>query len=453
MCLPPMWAALRLLRATILLALIFSSYLLMLGLERLPARVLSPARVRARWKRVHRRNARRLYRGIVSLRGVYIKMGQVLSIMGTFLPRAYAEELETLQDQVPPHRFDELERTFIRSVGRPPREVFRTFNETPLAAASLGQVHRATREDGQEVAVKILYPNVATIIKIDLRVLRWGMRLYAFFVPVGALERVIDQLQDLLARETDYLHEARCLERMAQGFAGDPDILFPSVHWDLTTREVLTMSFMPGIKISRREELEAAGLDAHAVATRLVQAFYKQLFVDGFFHADPHPGNFLVQAGPTGPRIVMLDFGAATETRQELVDGMLEILRGLFARDDGMIIHGIETMGFASATGDRELLHRTIRSYFQKLLELDIKDFGRIKPDVAMKLANPDVKRDELRELMKSVQYPEGWFYVERAVVIIFGLCAQLAPSMNTIQVGFPYIMRLMAERAARATP
>jgi ubiquinone biosynthesis protein len=443
-----MWAGLRLLRATLLVAVIFWSYLLQLGLER----VVGRARLRERWRRVHRRNARRLYRGIVRLRGVFIKMGQVLSIMGTFLPRAYAEELETLQDQVPPHPFDEMKRTFVRSIGREPAEVFSSFNETPLAAASLGQVHRATRESGDEVAVKILYPNVATIIRIDLRVLRWAMRLYALFVPVRALERVIDQLQDLLARETDYVNEARCLERMAAGFVGDPDILFPKVHWDLTTREVLTMSFMPGIKISRREALLSAGISPDAVAARLVEAFYKQLFIDGFFHADPHPGNFLVQAGPDGrPRIVMLDFGAATETRPNLVTGMLEILQGLFARDDAKVIHGIEVMGFASATGDRELLHRTIRAYFQKLLDLNIQDFGRIKPDVALKLADPGVKRDELRDLMKSVQYPEGWFYVERAVVIIFGLCAQLAPRMNTIQVGFPYLMRLMADRTPRA--
>jgi len=272
---------------------------------------------------------------------------------------------------------------------------------------------------------------------------------------VRALERVIDQLEDLLARETDYMHEARCLVKMAKNFEGDANILFPTSFPDLTSREVLTMRFMPGIKISRREELEAAGIDPYAVATRLVEAFYKQLFFDGFFHADPHPGNFLVQKGDEGkgPRIVMLDLGAASETLPNLVDGMLDILRGLFSREDKLVIQGIETMGFASATGDRELLHRTIRLYFQKLLEINITDLSRIKPEVAMKLADPGMKRVELRELMKSVEYPAGWFYVERAVVILFGLCAQLAPRLNTMQVGFPYIMRLMAEKNAPAKP
>src|SRR5262249_38761700 len=172
-------------------------------------------------------------------------MGQVLSIMGTFLPRAYAEELEGLQDQVPPHPWRELERSFTAALGKRPEEVFKTFAHVPLAAASLGQVHRATLPSGEEVAVKVLYPNVQTVIRVDLRVLRWAMRVYRWFMPVRAIERVIDQLEDLLARETDYIHEAKCLERMAANFAGDPDILFPAVFWELTTKEVLVMSFMP----------------------------------------------------------------------------------------------------------------------------------------------------------------------------------------------------------------
>lgn len=426
--------------------MIFSSYMFQMALERL----FGAARLRKRWKKVHRRNARRMYKGFVRLRGVYIKLGQILSVMGTFLPRAYVEELEPLQDTVPPRPFKKMARSFEKSLGKKPHEAFKVFSEQPIAAASLGQVHEATTHGGERVAVKLLYPNVEDIIRVDLRVLGWAIKIYKKFVPIGQIERVHEQLTDMLRRETDYENEARCLERMAGNFVSDPDTLFPTVHHELSSNRVLTMSFMEGIKIKDRDQLRAEGLDPDKVATKLVQVFYQQLFWDKFFHADPHPGNFFVQKGPEGQaRIVVLDFGSASEVTENLADGMLDILTGLMTKNDDLVVKGFETMGFVSPDGDRELLERTIRTYFEKLLNLNIQDFSKIGPEVADKMADPNMKREELRELMKSIEYPPGFFYVERAIVIMFGLSSQLAPTVNTVHVGFPYIMKFIAERRA----
>jgi ubiquinone biosynthesis protein len=425
---------------------IFCSYMLQLGLSR----VLGRKRVKARWKRVHRRNAKRMYKGFVRLRGVYIKLGQILSIMGTFLPRAYSEELEGLQDTVPPRPYREISRAVRESLGKSPTELFAQFEKEPIAAASLGQVHEAMTKDGERVAVKVLYPNVATIIKIDLRVLGWAIRVYRWFVPIRQIERVHDQLTDMLERETDLAHEADCLQRMSKNFEDDPDVLFPEFYPELSSHRVLTMSFMEGMKISKSEELLKMELSPDAVATKLVQVFYKQLFFDRFFHADPHPGNFFVQKGPEGqPRLVILDLGSASSASEGMVDGMLDILSGVMTGQDELVLKGIEAMGFISQDGDHKLLEKAVRAYFEKLMSLDIKDFSKISPDVAQRLADPEVKRDQLRELMKSVEYPDGWFFVERAVVILFGLSAQLAPKLNTVHVGFPYIMQVFANRNA----
>ncbi|HUS68987.1 MAG TPA: AarF/UbiB family protein [Kofleriaceae bacterium] len=445
-----MWAAIRLFRAMGLFGRIFASYMVQLGLTRLFGR----ARMRRRLGAIHRRNAKRLYKGFIRLRGVYIKLGQILSIMGNFLPRAYAEELERLQDEVPPTSFRSIKQAVHQSLGKAPTEAFATFNEKPLAAASLGQVHEATTREGDRVAVKVLYPNVATIIKVDLRVLGWALKVYQRFVPLQQLERVHEQLSDMLARETDYVNEARCVERMAKNFANDPDVLTPQVYPALSTDRVLTMSFMEGVKISKLGALEKLQLDPYAVATKLVQVFYKQLFFDKFFHADPHPGNFFVQRGPEGQvRLVILDLGSASEVPDNLVNGMLDILSGLMTRQDTLVVRGIEEMGFVAVDGDRELLERVTRTYFEKLLNLNITDFSRIDPSVAQSLADPNLKKEELRRLMKSISYPRGWFFVERAVVILFGLSSQLAPKLNTVQVGFPYIMKFMAENAGRRRP
>lgn len=442
-----MWAAIRLLRATRLFAVIFLSYLWHLSWARLrPSRSTS-----ARWKKINRRNARRMFKGFVRLRGVYIKLGQILSVMGTFLPREYTEELEALQDDVPPQSYRSIKATFVDSFGKEPSEVFRTFNVEPIAAASLGQVHEATNAAGDRLAVKILYPNVATIIKVDLKVLGWALAIYKTFVPIQQISRVHDQLADMLARETDLVNEARCVVRMAKNFAADPDVLFPRVYPEWSSTTVMTMTFMDGVKITKKDALATLRLDPYDVATKLIKVFYKQLFIDRFFHADPHPGNFFVQRGPDGQvRIVVLDLGSATQLTDNLADGMFDILSGLMTRKDDLVVRGIDTMGFMAPSGDRALLERTTRMYFEKLLNLNIRDFGKIDPAVAQQLADPGMKRDELRELMKSIAYPEGWFYVERAAVIMFGLSSTLAPKLNGIHVGFPYITQFIMEKNAK---
>jgi predicted unusual protein kinase regulating ubiquinone biosynthesis (AarF/ABC1/UbiB family) len=445
-----MWAAIRLVRASRVFGTIFLSYLWGMSWSRLwPTRFDTADR----WHKLHRRNARRMYRGFVRLRGVYIKLGQILSIMGTFLPRSYTEELEGLQDEVPPQPYGKMARAFERAIGKSPDAVFATFERVPIAAASLGQVHEARGADGERLAVKILYPMVADIIRVDLKVLGWALRVYRTFVPIKQIERVHEQLEDMLERETDLANEARCIERMRQNFTTDGDVLFPVVYPEWSTKTVLTMGFMDGVKISKKDALAGLGLDPYAVATKLTQVFYKQLFIDKFFHADPHPGNFFVQKGPEGQvRIVVLDLGSASELRDSLADGMLDILQGLMTKNDDLVVQGIETMGFVAEGGDRALLERTVRRYFEKLLNLNITDFSRISPDVAQQFADVDMRRDELRELMKSIAYPDGWFYVERAAVIMFGLSSQLAPKLNTVQVGFPYIMRFLAQRMAERT-
>ena len=277
--------------------------------------------------------------------------------------------------------------------------------------------------------------------------LGWALGVYKNFVPIQQISRVHEQLADMLARETDLANEARCMARMAENFAGDPDTLFPRVFPEWSSSTVMTMTFMDGVKITKQDALKKLELDPYDVATKLTKVFYKQLFIDRFFHADPHPGNFFVQRGPEGQvRIVVLDLGSATELSDNLADGMFDILQGLMTRKDDLVVQGINTMGFIAPNGDRELLERTTRKYFEKLLNLNITDFGKIDPAVAQQLADPDMKREELRELMKSIAYPEGWFYVERAAVIMFGLQATIAPKLNGIHVGFPYITQFIFE-------
>jgi predicted unusual protein kinase regulating ubiquinone biosynthesis (AarF/ABC1/UbiB family) len=459
----------RLVRAQLAFGIIFASYMVQLGLVKVFRRwrddpatgheepVLPPWLTR-RQARLDEKNSKRMLAGMLRQRGVYIKLGQVLSIMGGFLPPPYIKRLETLQDAVPPHPFDEIERAFVESLGAPPAAFFRSIDREPVAAASLGQVHVAYMDDGRKVAVKVLYPGIRDVVRIDMRVIKLMVRVYKWFVPVQNIEAVHGSLLDLLRRETDYLHEAECMRRMSANFADDDHILFPEVIDGVTTRDVLTMSFMEGIKITHLDEIRERGVDLHKLANRLVKSFYKQVFVDRFFHADPHPGNFLVQPveGSDDAKLVVLDFGAISEVSDKTVFGMVDVLRGFFEQNDALALQGIEAIGFVAEGGDRALLEQTVKTYFQKLLKLEARTPAALMKANARELealADPEVERRELRSLMRSVHYPDGWFYVERASVMMFWLAGQIAPDLDQVQVGFPYVLPLLSQRLASSRP
>ncbi|HEY8945042.1 MAG TPA: AarF/UbiB family protein [Polyangiaceae bacterium] len=428
----------RSLRALALFWTVFASY----ALEWLLARVLAGPRARARLEEAHRRNARRLQVGFSRLRGVFIKMGQVLSVMGTFLPAAYAEELEKLQDKVPPRPFPEIEGRLREALGNDPLSQFGNFDPEPIAAASLAQVHRATTADGRDVAVKVLYPGIERLIRRDLAVLRSLLPIVKLLLPVSRVERNLDQLQAMLERETNYANERANIRAMHAIFASRTDVVVPEVIEELTNGGVLTMSFEAGLKITELAALRSQGIDPEAVAKLLVDVYFVMLFEHGIFHADPHPGNFLVRPGP---ELVVLDYGAVEHVTPALADGMKTVVLGALTRNDDEILRGLERMGFVAPGGDRELLKRVGREYLRTLSGVRIEDFSRIDRDVVGKLAGYEQIRGRLRDVMRSVEYPEGYFYVERTLALLFGLVGQLAPKSGLPGLALPHASKAFA--------
>ena len=427
---------LRSLRALLLFCAVFASY----GFQWLLARVFGPRRLRARLERVHCKNARRLARGFARLRGVFIKLGQVLSVIGTFLPKAYADELERLQDQVPPRPFSEVEGRLHEAFGENALSLFENFEREPLAAASLAQVHRARSRDGRELAVKVLYPGIEELIRLDLAVLRSILPVVKRLITVSRIERVLDQVEVMLQKETNYAQERANIERIRAIFAGREDIVVPDVVEELTRGGVLSMSYETGTKITDFEGLSAAGIDTEAVAKMLVEAYFAMLFEHSVFHADPHPGNFLVRPGP---RLVILDYGAVFDVTPALADGMRRVVMGALARDDEQILNGLERMGFVSETGDRELLSQVGKEYLQVLANVKIQDFSKLDRRAVAQL------RGRLREVMKNVEYPEGFFYVERTIALLFGLVGRLAPKHGLPGVVGPHAAVMFARALA----
>jgi predicted unusual protein kinase regulating ubiquinone biosynthesis (AarF/ABC1/UbiB family) len=429
---------LRSIRALILFWTLFASY----GFTWLRASIASEHRAARLFERAHKKNARRLTRGFTELGGVFIKMGQVLSVTGTFLPPAYGEALEALQDKVPPRPFGEIEARLEEAFGNAPLERFGSFEREPIAVASLAQVHRATRKDGLPLAVKVLYPNIEKLIASDLKVLRSLLPMVKRLVPIGRVERMLDQLEAMLARETDYAHERENIERMQAMFAERKDIVIPMPIPELTQAGVLSMSFEEGTKITDFATQHAQGIDPEAVGKLLVECYFEMLLTHRVFHADPHPGNFLVRPGPV---LVILDYGAVETVTPALAAGMKRVVLGVLTKNDDEILSGLESMGFVAEGGDRELLARVGREYLKVLSSVRIGDFSRLDREAIEKLSGFQQVRGQLRAIMKSVEYPDGYFYVERTLALLFGLAGALAPKLGLPGLVMPYASRALS--------
>jgi ubiquinone biosynthesis protein len=437
---------LRSLRALVLFWTVFASY----GLTYALSLVLTRAARERLFERAHKKNARRLVRGFSTLRGVFIKMGQVLGVTGTFLPAAFPEALEELQDKVPPRPFSEIQGRLREAFGDDPLARFGSFEQEPIAAASLAQVHRATARDGRAVAVKVLYPNIERLIAGDLAVLRSVLPLIRLLVPIARVERMLDQLQAMLARETDYSHERENMERLRRVFANRTDVVVPTLFAELTAAGVLTMSFEEGMKINDVEGQRAAGIDPESVGKLLVECYFEMLLRHRVFHADPHPGNFLVRPGPT---LVVLDYGAVEEVTPSLAEGMTTVVKGVLTRNDELVLAGVERMGFVSATGDRDLLKAVGHEYLKVLSGTKINDFSKLDREAMEKLSGFRQVRGRLRAVMKSVEYPDGYFYVERTLILLFGLAGHLAPRQGLPGLVLPYASRALAGGFRDAAP
>jgi predicted unusual protein kinase regulating ubiquinone biosynthesis (AarF/ABC1/UbiB family) len=262
--------------------------------------------------------ARRFRNTATELGGLMIKLGQFFSTRVDLLPQAVTQELAGLQDEVQPVDFAELRREAEAEFGRPLEEIYESLDETPLAAASLGQVHcgrlaaPAGRPPGahpQTVAVKIQRPGIEELVDTDLRALRRVIDIiksltdWEKFADFDAIQR---EFSTIVHEELDYIHEGHNAETIAANLAGNQDVIIPRIFWEHTTRRVLTMEFEEGMKITDYEGLARAGVNQHSLAIMLLRIYIKQILVDGFFHADPHPGNLFVT--PAG-RIILIDFG------------------------------------------------------------------------------------------------------------------------------------------------
>ena len=441
---------LRFVKAYWVTFLVISSYLWV----RLCARFRSEEAI-ARMLRIrHIRNAQRIERAIVQLQGLFIKVGQLISIMTNFLPEEFREQLEGLQDQVPPRPYLDIEARIREEFdGRGPEELFERFEHRPVASASIGQVHIAYLASGQKVAVKVQYPDIERIVKSDLDTLRRIFAIVGWFVRYQGLDEVYREIRAMILEELDFRREAANAERIAQNFVGQPDVSFPKPVAELSTARVLTTHFEAGCKVSNLLELQAQGIDRKELARLVVELYCQQIFTDGAYHADPHPGNLLVRRSedsPSGMCVVFLDFGAVAEISPDMREGIIELLQGALTGDTERIVRSMKQMGFISRGADDRVFDQVVEYFhqrFQEEVSLESFNLQDIHFDPEKGLENlADLRRMDisLRELTENFHVPKEWILLERTVLLLVGLCTALDPSMNPMTVIRPYLERFV---------
>jgi predicted unusual protein kinase regulating ubiquinone biosynthesis (AarF/ABC1/UbiB family) len=447
-----MWR--RVVRAYTTTTLITISYL-WLALQR---RFHGPLRLEVLTQAAHRRNARRVEQAVVELQGLFIKVGQLISIMANFLPEAFRRELEGLQDQVPPRPYEDIEARLREEFGgRSPDQVFASFDRTPIASASIGQVHVARLHDGSQVAVKVQYPDIEEIVRTDLRAMQRIFGILGRFMPEWGFSTIYREIREMILTELDYRSEAEAVRRISANFKANfkdrSDVSFPEVIDAHSTARVLTTRFMAGTKASDLEGLRAAGIDRKKAAHLVVEAYCQQIFVDGVYHADPHPGNLLLRPGASkdaGPTLVFLDFGATAEVSPQMRKGMVSFIQGAMTKDTSRIVSAMKEMGFISRRADPEVFDRVVEYFhdrFRSQLRVEgfsLKDISfesQAKLDSLLDLRALNVSLADLRD---AFHVPKEWVLLERTLLLLLGVCTTLDPEMNPIDAISPYVERFM---------
>jgi predicted unusual protein kinase regulating ubiquinone biosynthesis (AarF/ABC1/UbiB family) len=396
----------------------------------------------------HRRNSKRITRTILDLGGLFIKVGQLISILTNFLPPEFRAELEQLQDSVPARPFSEVVARIRKELGAAPEELFADFDPVPIASASLAQVHVARMPDGRKVAVKVQHADIEEISKIDLAILGRVFALIQMLVRIRGMEEYPDDIAQMIREELDFRQEARNIETFTTNFATNPDVRFPVVVKERSSQRVLTTEFVEGTKVTDFAGLEAHGIDRPALAKRILTAACQMIFVDGVFHADPHPGNIIVHADGT---FTMVDLGAVGRLAPGVKAGVPMFWQGVVKRDPAIITAGLRQAGLISRDQeDEEVAERAINYFQRRFLEQlhveswslkDVQVDMRTRVDALLDLRKLDIS---FRDLSRAFTVPKEWVLFERASILMLGLCTEVDPDMNPIHTVGPYLQRFV---------
>ena len=379
----------------------------------------------------------RLRMALEELGPTFVKMGQILSSRPDLIPVEFIEELSKLQDNVPPFPFSKAREIIEAELTSPIDGIFQKFEETPLAAASIGQVHRAQLKTGEDVIVKVQRPDIRATIEVDLEILLHLATLIERHIEEWEIHRptrVVEEFARSLEKEIDYTIEASNAERFARQFIGNSLVYVPRIFMETTTKQVLTMEFIDAIKVSEIDKLDNEGLDRSIIASRGADLILEQVFKHGFFHADPHPGNIFIMPDNV---ICYLDFGMMGRVDRYAREHFADIVYGYVRRDESKIVDAILKVVEWDREPDRRVLERDMSDFVESYLYKPLKELH--VGDIFQKLL----------ELITThgLRLPPDIFLMIKAMAQVEGLGLVLDPDFDMTERAAPFIKRIKLER------
>ena len=381
--------------------------------------------------------AERIRLFIESMGTTFIKLGQIASTRGDLLPPELIKELEKLQSHVAPFPAEVARSTIEESLGASIDEIFMIFDDEPVGSASIGQVHRAILQSGEDVAVKVQRPNIEGTVRTDLEILRHLAKLLEANLEWAKNYQVTDMIDEFsfaLLNELDYTIEARNVERIGKTHANDPNVKIPNIFWDYTTKNVMVMDFIKGIPVNHFDTLDELNIDRSKLAETLAKAIFKQIFEDGYFHGDPHPGNVSVLEDGT---LVFLDFGMIGRLTSDLKTNFGSLLISLMKKDASGVVKAIVKMGVVPADVSMKQLNREADIMRDKYYDVPLS-----------KLNFSDAVNDLFSISNKyKIRLPQDFTILAKTLLTLEGVVSKLDPDFSIMDVAEPFGKSLLFDR------
>ncbi|RMF23854.1 MAG: AarF/ABC1/UbiB kinase family protein, partial [Cyanobacteria bacterium J083] len=377
-----------------------------------------------------RKRAHWLVKNLLSLGPTFIKIGQALSTRADLIPLEYVQALSELQDKVPPFDSELAIAEIEKELGKPLYTCFRDFDPTPIASASLGQVHKARLHTGEDVVVKVQRPGLERLFNLDLEISHRLVRLANFFWPgirKYRLEAIYSEFFELLYQEIDYIQEGKNAERFRQNFHNYSRVLIPRVYWQYSTKKILTLEYLPGIKIDDRNNLEANKINTKEVIQLGITCYLKQLLQDGFFQSDPHPGNMAVSRRG---EIIFYDFGTMAEVKSMAQEQMINTFFAVLRKDADGVIESLIYMGLIEPMPDMTPIKRLVNFILEKFRDkpIDIREFEQISQEIYLMFEQ------------QPFRLPPQMTFIIKSLTTLDGIARALDPQYNLLAASAPFV-------------